>query len=366
MSRVGVGIVGAGVISEQYLRNLTRFPDFDVRFVADLDVERAAARAEAFGVRRSGTPDELLADPDMEIVVNLTFPAAHVDVGMQALEAGKHVWIEKPFAVDRAGAERLLSTAAASDLRLAGAPDTWLGTGLQNSRRLVDGGIVDRPTAASALFVSAGPESWHPNPDFYYQPGGGPLLDMAPYYLSALVQLLGPISRVSAFASSAREERVIGSGPREGERIPVQTPTHYVAVVEFVAGAVAQAVFSFDGHGHGNNRHLSVSGSAGHLELPDPNEFDGASTLLSPGQDPVVHTAETAGYSRGVGVLELARAIRSGVPERAGAGLVGHVLDAIFAIEESARTRSAVDVTSTVERADPLPPGWDPFARTLA
>jgi predicted dehydrogenase len=365
MSRVGVGVVGAGVISEQYLRNLTAFPDVEVLFIADLDVERAAARAESFGVPRSGTPDELLADPGVEIVVNLTFPAAHVEVGMRALEAGKHVWIEKPFAVDRAGAERLLSTAASSGLRLAGAPDTWLGPGLQNARRLIDDGVIGRPTAASAIFQSAGPEPWHPNPDFYYQPGGGPLLDMAPYYLSALVQMLGPISRVSALASSDREERIIGSGPREGERIPVLTPTHYVAVVEFASGAVAHAVFSFDGHGHGNNRALSVSGSAGHLELPDPNEFDGASTFLAPGQEAAVHPAESAGFSRGVGVLELARAVRNGEPERAGAGLVGHVLDAIFAIEESARSRSAVEVASTVERATPLPPGWDPFASTL-
>ncbi|GHF13245.1 Gfo/Idh/MocA family protein [Pseudolysinimonas yzui] len=365
MSRVGVGIVGAGVISEQYLRNLCAFPDVEVLFVADLDAGRAAGRATAFGIPTSGSVEQLLADDRVEIVVNLTVPVAHVDVGVAALEAGKHVWIEKPFAIDRAGAERLLATATASDRRLAGAPDTWLGPGLQAARRLIDEGAIGRPTAASAVFQSAGPEPWHPNPDFYYQPGGGPLLDMAPYYLTALVQLVGPISRVSALASSARSERVIGSGPRQGERVPVETPTHYVALLEFAAGLVAQAVFSFDGHGHGNSRELVVSGSVGHLELPDPNEFDGASTLRVPGREAVVHSLSPAGFSRGVGVLELARAVRGGVPERAGAALVGHVLDAVFAIAESAETRAVVEVTSTVERAAPLPVGWDPFVRTV-
>jgi predicted dehydrogenase len=365
VSRVGVGIVGAGVISEQYLRNLCAFPDVEMLFIADLDVGRAADRAREYGIPASGTPEQLLADDRVEIVVNLTVPVAHVEVATRALDAGKHVWIEKPFAVDREGAAGLLARAAASGLRIAGAPDTWLGPGLQSARRLIDDGVVGRPTAASAIFQSAGPESWHPNPDFYYQPGGGPLLDMAPYYLSALVQMVGPIARVSSFASSAREERIIGSGPRAAERVPVLTPTHYVAVVEFVSGVVAQSVFSFDGHGHGNNRQLSVSGSAGHLELPDPNEFDGPSTVLVPGAEPIIHAVEPGGFSRGAGVLELARAVRAGVPERAGAGLVGHVLDAIFAITESAQTRSAVEVTSTVERAAPLPAGWDPFARTL-
>jgi predicted dehydrogenase len=365
MSRVGVGIVGAGVISEQYLRNLTAFPDVEVLFVADIDAGRAADRAGVFGIPASGTPAELLADDRVEIVVNLTIPVAHVEVGVAALEAGKHVWIEKPFAIDRAGAERLLATATAADRRLAGAPDTWLGPGLQTARRLIDDGAIGTPTAASAVFQSAGPEPWHPHPDFYYQPGGGPLLDMAPYYLSALVQMVGPISRVSALASSARQERIIGSGPRQGERVPVETPTHYVTVIEFASGVVADAMFSFDGHGHGDGRDLAVSGSAGHLELPDPNQFDGASTLRVPGEEPVVHPVEAAKFSRGVGVLELARAVRAGVPERADARLLGHVLDTVFAIAESAESGSAVEVTSTADQAAPLPAGWDPFARTV-
>lgn len=365
MSRVGVGVVGAGVISEQYLRNLCAFPDVEVLAVADLDAERAAQRAADFGIPASGSLERLLADDRIEIVVNLTVPAAHVDVATQALHAAKHVWIEKPFAIDRAGADRLLAAAEASGLRMAGAPDTWLGPGLQNARRLIDDGAIGEMTAATALFQSAGPESWHPNPDFYYQPGGGPLLDMAPYYLSALVQLAGPVARVSAFASSAMAERTIGSGPRAGEQVPVRTPTHYVASVEFGSGVVAQAVFSFDGHGHGSSRMLAVSGSAGHLELPDPNEFDGASTLRAPGHDAVVHTVAPAQFSRGVGVLELARAIRAGVPERAGARLIGHVLDAVFAIQEAAETRSVVEVRSTVARAEPLPAGWTPYSQTI-
>lgn len=363
MSTVGVGLVGAGVISEQYLRNLSGFPDVEVLFVADLDTDRAAHRAREFGVVRSGSLDDLLKRDEIEIVVNLTVPAAHVYVGTRALEAGKHVWIEKPYSPDREGARSLLARASKAGLRIAGAPDTWLGPGLQNARRLVDAGEIGEPTSATATFQNAGPEPWHPNPDFYYQPGGGPLLDMAPYYLSALVTVLGPISRVSAVSSTARPSRIIGSGPRAGEAIRVLTPTHYIAVVEFESGAVADAMFSFDGVA--SRRALSVTGSEGTLDLPDPNMFDGVSEVRRHGGETVSHLSETATFSRGVGVLELARAIRADVPERAGASFIGHVLDAVLSIAESAERGEAVDVDSTVDRPTPLPDGWDPFARTL-
>src|SRR5690606_2641685 len=214
---VRVGVIGAGVISTEYLRNLTRFPDLDVRAVGDLDAERARAQADAFGVPRGGGVAEVFDDDAIELVVNLTVPQAHVDVALQAIAAGKHVWNEKPIGLDREGTRKLLDAARASGLRVATAPDTFLGPGIQTARRLVEGGAIGRPLAALTLRQSPGPESWHPSPDFVFQDGAGPLFDLGPYSLTALVQLLGPITQVSAVTSKAREVRTVGSGPRAGQ-----------------------------------------------------------------------------------------------------------------------------------------------------
>ncbi|HWO63713.1 MAG TPA: Gfo/Idh/MocA family oxidoreductase, partial [Umezawaea sp.] len=197
---VGVGVIGAGVISDAYLKNLTSFPDVRVLAVADLDVARAAERAELHGVPRSGGVAAVLGDPDVEIVVNLTIPAAHVEVGLAVLDAGKHVWTEKPLALDRESARKLLDRAQEKGLRVASAPDTVLGAGLQTARRAVDAGRIGEPRTALAIFQTPGPESWHPAPEFLFQAGGGPLLDMGPYYLTTLVQLFGAIRRVTATA----------------------------------------------------------------------------------------------------------------------------------------------------------------------
>ena len=212
--RVGVGVIGAGVISTQYLDNLTTFPDVEVLFIADLDVSRAREQADKYGIAGSGTTAELLAHPDIEIVVNLTIPAAHVAVALEALEAGKNVWTEKPIALDRESGALLLAEAQRLGLRVATAPDTFLGAGLQTASRMIADGRIGAPLTALALFQVPGPESWHPNPDFLYAAGAGPLFDMGPYYLTTLVQNLGPVSRVAATASTSRASRVIGSGPR--------------------------------------------------------------------------------------------------------------------------------------------------------
>ncbi|GAB3455939.1 Gfo/Idh/MocA family protein [Actinophytocola sediminis] len=362
---VGVGVIGAGVISDAYLTNLTSFPDLRVLMVADLDLERAAAQAAKHGVPTSGGVPDLLADPAIELVVNLTIPAAHVDVGIAALEAGKHVWAEKPLALDRETGAKLLDRARERDLRVASAPDTVLGAGLQTARRAVDAGRIGEPRTALAVFQTPGPEVWHPAPEFLYAPGGGPLLDMGPYYLTELVQLFGPVRRVSGAGGRARDTRVIGSGPRAGTEFPVAVPTTVTALVEFERGGSAQLVLSFDSPLR--RVLLEVTGTLGTAVLPDPNRFDGSTELHLFDQDePVVVAPSGHESSRGTGALELARAVRAGVPERASGELAYHVLDTMLSIEESITREQPVAVASTVEVPAALPADWDPYASTLS
>ncbi|SDE03087.1 Gfo/Idh/MocA family protein [Glycomyces harbinensis] len=362
---VGVGVIGAGVISAEYLRNLTRFPDVDVRYVADLDLARAAARAAEFDVPASGDVEGLLADETIEIVVNLTIPAAHAEVGLRILDAGKHVWAEKPLALDREAGRVLLDRAEALGLRVASAPDTFLGPGLQNAQRVIADGGIGTPVTAAALFRSPGPESWHPNPEFLFDHGAGPLFDIGPYYLTALVQQLGPIGRVVAAPSTARATRVIGSGPKAGTVFEVRVPTHHAALIEFESGASAQAIFSFESV-RAHPPTVEFNGTSGTLELPDPNTFGGPSLLWTDGSErPRELAAPDPKATRGTGVLELARAIRAGVAERASGALAFHVLDAMVAISESAQSRQPVAVESTAPRPALLPSDWDPTAATL-
>lgn len=361
--KVGVGIIGAGVISKQYLDFMTTFPDLDVRFIADIALDRAQAQAEAYGVPGFGTVEELLADPEIEIVVNLTIPAAHVTVGLQILEAGKNVWAEKPFALDRESGQQLLDAAAAKGLRVASAPDTVLGQGIQTALRAIDAGEIGTPVTARAVFRSSGPEPWHPNPDFYYQPGGGPLLDMGPYYITSLVQALGPVVRVQGTATRARTERVIGSGPREGTVLPVEVDTQVFGILEFASGATATVEFSFDS-AFKYTPVLEVLGDQGSMVLPDPNRFDGDVEVTPWGSETVVtEVGENPG--RGTGVLELARAIRADRPERASGALAFHVLDVMLSLGEAASTRTAVEVRSTIEPSPRMPEDWDATAATL-
>lgn len=361
---VRVGVIGAGVISTEYLRNLTVLPDLDVRVIGDLDAERARAQADAFGVARGGPVADVLADDDVEIVVNLTVPQAHVDVALQAIAAGKHVWNEKPIGLDRPGTRTLLEAARASGLRVATAPDTFLGPGLQTARRLVESGAIGTPLTALTLLQSPGPESWHPNPDFLFQDGAGPLFDLGPYYLTALVQLLGPISQVSAVTSRARAVRTVGSGPRAGQRFEVTVPTHVAATYRFAGGASAQSLFSFDSAV--KRRTIEISGTEATIAVPDPNTFAGEIVVHRMDGDVVTVPAVPAPATRGTGVLELARAVRAGRPERASGELGEHVLDVMISTIEAAERGVALDVASTVRVAPALPEDWDPTALTLA
>lgn len=367
--RVGVGVIGAGVISQQYLENLTRAADVSVVMVADLDTDRAAARAAEYGVPASGTVAELLARDDIEIVVNLTIPAAHVPVALDALAAGKHVWSEKPFALDLASGQALLDEAHRSGLRVACAPDTVLGAGIQTGRRLIEAGVIGEPLTALTLFQVSGPEAWHPSPEFLYARGGGPLFDMGPYYLSTLVQLLGPAARVVARGSQARASRVIGSGPRAGTAFPVEVPTHVAALIDFENGTTAQSTFSFQSS-RPRVGVVEIAGTEGTLSLPDPNMFDGDLRIWRDGMfeesDAEVVPATGSTFSRGAGVVELARAIRAGRPERASGEFAFHVLDLMVSLQQSAETDGgAVDIASTVAVPPALPEDWDPTASTL-
>lgn len=360
---VGVGIIGAGVISSQYLDNLTTFPDLDVRFIADIDESRAIAQAEKYGIPGAGSVEQLLADDEIEIVVNLTLPKTHVEVGLQILKAGKHVWSEKPFALDRESGQQLLDAAHAAGLRAATAPDTFLGAGIQSARRFIESGGIGAPLTALTLMQGPGPESWHPNPDFLFQEGAGPLFDIGPYYITALVQLFGPVSRVSAVASKAKPFRVIGSGPRAGEKFEVTVPTHVAATFEFESGQTAQSIFSFDSKL--GRTQFEVAGVDATVVVPDPNTFDGDLIVHDGGDEPRTVASTGVTTSRGTGVAELAQAIRAGRPERASGESAFHVLDVMVSTIESAERHEPVEVASTVTVAPALDESWDPRVGTL-
>ncbi|MDS2171300.1 Gfo/Idh/MocA family oxidoreductase [Nesterenkonia sp. CL21] len=362
--RVGVGVVGAGVISNEYLKNLTAFADLEVRFIADIDTQRAAEQAEAWGVPHSGSYEELLARDDIEIVVNLTIPAVHVEVALQAVAAGKHVWGEKPYALDRESGRRLKEAAEQAGVRVAVAPDTFLGAGLQTALRSVRDGSIGTPLTALTLFQVPGPESWHPSPEFLFARGAGPLFDIGPYYLTTLVQVFGPIRRVAATGSQARATRVIGSGPKAGTEFPVEVPTHVSALIEFESGASAQSVFSFDSK-LPRAGFVEIAGSEGTAVFPDPNMFDGETTLHTGGEEPQVIPAAGSFHTRGTGVVELAQSIRAGRRERVPGDLAFHVLDAMVSIAESVESGQFVEVTSTVESSAPLDADWDPTQPSL-
>lgn len=232
-----VGIVGLGVISGQYLTTLAGVAGIRITAVADLDTARAEAAADRIDGCRALSVANLLADPEIDTVLNLTIPAAHAEIALAALAAGKNVYGEKPLAATLPDAQRIM--AERGDAWVGGAPDTVLGTGIQTARAAVDEGLIGRPLSATATWVSAGHEAWHPHPDFYYREGGGPLLDMGPYYLTSLVHLLGPVVRVTGVSRRARDERTIASGPRLGERIPVEVDTHVTGILEHASGAVS-------------------------------------------------------------------------------------------------------------------------------
>jgi predicted dehydrogenase len=369
---VGVGFVGAGMISDTYLENLTSFPDVRVVIIGDLDTARAAAQAEKHGVAESGNPDDVLAHPEVELVVNLTIPAAHVPVSSAAIAAGRHVWSEKPIGIDRLEAGKLLEQAEAAGLRVGIAPDTVLGPGLQTARRAIVRGDIGVPLSAQTTMQYIGPDIFHPNPEFLFSRGAGPLIDMGPYYITALVNVFGPIARVAAVGGAGRATRTVQVGERAGTSFPVEVPTLVQAIAQFEQGATSQSVFSFDSP-LARMGVVEVTGTEGTIAIPDPNTFGGevritrASTPESIMSEPEWHTVPSVGVEagRGLGVLDMARAIRSGAPHIATGELGYHVLDTLTAIEESVASGLFVEVESTVGDIPLVPEDRDPFAATL-
>jgi predicted dehydrogenase len=358
-SRTRIGIIGCGNISPIYLQAGKRFEILEVVACADIDLERAKARAAEFDIPKACSVEELLADPDIDIVVNLTIPKAHGPVGLTVLQAGKSVYNEKPLAALREEAQPLLTTAGERGLRVGGAPDTFLGGGLQTCRKLIDDGVIGEPVAATAFMMGHGHESWHPDPEFYYQVGGGPMFDMGPYYLTALINLLGPVRRVTGSTRISFPERTITSQPKYGTKIAVKTPTHIAGVLDFASGAIGTIITSFDVWGH-HAPIIEIYGSEGTLSVPDPNTFGGVVRVRKAREQEWVEVPLTHGYtqnSRGLGVADMAYALRSGRQHRANGELAYHVLDIMHAIHDASREGRHVELTSTCERPAPLPVG---------
>lgn len=352
-----IGIIGCGNISNVYIRNCQGFRSTEVAALADLVPERARAKAKQHGVPRACSPEELLGDPEIEAVLNLTIPKAHAEVTLAALEAGKHAYSEKPLATRREDAARIAAASRARGLRVGAAPDTFLGAGLQTCRQLIDEDAIGMPVACTAFMLCHGHESWHPDPAFYYQQGGGPLFDMGPYYLTALVSLLGPVKRVAASAHVSFPERTITSEPKRGEKILVETPTHIAGVLDFACGAVGTLVTSFDVW-HAEVPRIEIYGTEGTLSVPDPNGFGGPVRIRRAGEAEWTEVPITRPYaenSRGIGLADMAEAIAGRRPHRASLELASHLLDVMAGfLDSSAVGRHYVPVT-TCRRPDALP-----------
>jgi len=358
---LNVGVIGVGNISAQYFANFPSLPGLKLIAVADVNEARASEVAAEQDVEAVSV-DTLLADPRIDAVLNLTIPAAHVAVGTRALEAGKHVFGEKPLALDTAEAGRMLQLATTRGLRVGSAPDTVLGTGIQTARQVLDAGMVGEPVAAAVHWTAPGHELWHPAPAFYYQPGGGPLFDMAPYYLTSLITLFGPVRRVSGVATRSTRERSIATGPRAGTPIPVDVDTHVSAILEHASGVTSTVTVSFDVWAS-RAPLFEVYGTAGSIAVPDPNRFSDVVGVWTTLEKEWLEVPASAGYSdagRGFGLADMARAIATDRPHRASGELAFHVLEIMAAVLRAGHERRVIELISTAPRPEPVPLGATP------
>ncbi len=352
------GIVGVGKISAQYFASLASLPGLELVAVADLDESRAREAAAQQKVEAKSV-SQLLDDKRVQAILNLTIPVAHAEVAIRALNAGKHVYTEKPLAVTPAEATEIIAASKQTGLRVGSAPDTVLGTGIQTARQQIDGGSIGRPVGATASWVSPGHERWHPAPQFYYQQGAGPLYDMGPYYISALVTMLGPVVRVSGAVGRSARERIIETGPSAGERIAVDVDTHVNAILEHASGVASTVTMSFDVWAS-RVPNIEVYGTSGTLAVPDPNHFSDPVEIWTKDEPEWRTVAPTAGYanaSRGYGLADLGRAIETNRPHRASAELAFHVLEIMDAILKSGTDHHVISLASSVERPAPVPLG---------
>lgn len=346
-----VGIIGCGNISSIYLKNLPTHSHLKLVAVADLDMSRAQAKAAEHNLRAL-TVDQMLADPEIDLILNLTIPKAHAEVNLRAIAAGKHAYCEKPLAVTVEDGRKTLEAANAKGVRVGCAPDTVLGGGIQTCRKLIDEGVIGTPIGATAFMTTPGHELWHPDPEFYYKAGGGPMFDMGPYYLSAMVQLLGPVARVTGSTRITHPTRTIRSQPKAGQTITVDVPTTYAGVMDFASGAVGMILQTFDVWG-ANLPRIEVYGSEGTLSVPDPNTFGGPIKLLRSSTRTWEEVPLAFGFaenSRGLGVADMAAAIQNGTVHRASGDVAYHVLEVMAAFERASNSGQHVKIESTVAR----------------
>lgn len=363
-NELGVGIIGCGNISSAYMALGPLFKGIEVRACADINADAAKARAEEFGIDALSV-DDMLARKDIDIIVNLTIPSAHFDIGIQVLDAGKHLYSEKPFVLSKAEGEQLLAKASEKGLRVGSAPDTFLGGSHQLARHIIDQGEVGKILSGTAVVQNHGLEDWHPNPDFFYQPGAGPVLDIGPYYISNLVQLIGPVKEVLAMTSTGQSSRTIGNGAREGEAIAVTTPTTIHSLLRFESGAHITLVTSWDVWSH-THENMQLYGEHGSLFIPDPNFF-GGKLRLTKNADQVAlpvweHPFSKENYGddnehanyRGAGLADMAQAINEGRPHRCSAEFAHHVVDVMTSILKAGESDGLVSINTTCERPEPL------------
>jgi len=358
IQKIRIGIIGCGNISQAYFDAAKKFEILKVVACADIKTSFARSKAKENGVKALSVKN-LLASEEVDLVINLTIPSVHAEVSLAALKAGKHVHCEKPLAVSLEDGKSVIDYAAKKGLRVGCAPDTFLGAGLQTCRKIIDDGWIGRPTGGTAFMMSRGPESWHPNPSFFYEKGAGPMFDMGPYYLTALVHLLGPVARVSAITTKAFDTRIATCEAQFGKELPVDIPTHSSGTLEFVNGAVITMTISFDVHQHGHSP-IEIYGTEGSLHVPDPNTFGGPVKLWTPGSGGLKEMALSHLYSqnmRSIGVADMAYGILSGRPHRCNGDLAYHILELMHSFEKSSTSGRQVVIKSRPQQPGALPLG---------
>lgn len=360
MTIINVGVIGCGNISDAYFKAAPQFPVLKMLAVADINMAAAQAKAETYGLKAMSVAD-LLANDDIDIVLNLTTPQYHIEVGLAVVAAGKHVYSEKPLALNIAEASKLAAAAKAKGVRVGCAPDTFLGGAHQTARKALDEGAIGDVVAGTAFMMCPGHERWHPNPDFYYQAGGGPMLDMGPYYITALINMLGPVASVVGMAKATYKQRSIKSGDREGETFKVNVDTHFSGIMQFVSGATVTMTQSFDVHKHGHSP-IEIYGQKGSMLVADPNKFEGE-VKISAGLDDWQEVEQSHIYGDGdyriLGLADMAQGIVADRPHRASLELSMHVLEVMEAIQTAADEERIVKLKHQCERPAALPVGLE-------
>ncbi|MEM8857571.1 MAG: Gfo/Idh/MocA family oxidoreductase [Chloroflexota bacterium] len=353
-----VGVIGCGNISDIYLTNAQWLNNINVVGVTDLRLEMAKSQADKYSISTVyDSVEAMLADPDIDLVLNITHPAAHGDVAQAAVEAGKSVYNEKPLTLSREQGKKLVATAKENGVLVGCAPDTFLGAGHQTARKLIDDGAIGNLVSANAFMMGWGMEMWHPNPEFYFKPGGGPMFDMGPYYLTDLIFMMGPIATISGMVTTGRKQRTITSQPLSGTVIDVEVPTHVSGLMQFENGAIGTIIQSFDAAGS-NLPRIEIHGDAGSISVPDPNIFGGDVYLQKGGEREwtlIEHSHPYPENSRGLGLADMANALQTGNPHRANGDLAYHVLDAMHAFHDSAEIGAHVALESTCDRPEAMP-----------